>query len=558
MDVPIKASPSMTSVPATQSERWARWGLLALVLVLFFFQLGAYPLFDLDEPRYAQAAREMLQRGDWVTPYFNDVVRFDKPVFFYWLIMLAYKLFGISEFSARFSSAVTSILTVGMVYWFGMRWISERFGLIAGVILATSALFVGVGRMSITDMTLSMLMTATTLSLFMVAHANLRWWLVAGVFAGLAVLTKGPVGIVVPGAIFVLYTLLIGDWKRCLLNRWLPLALLICVGIAAPWYYLAYQANGPSFTNALLFHNVTRFSDTVSGHKQPIYFYVIVLLAGFLPWTVYLPAAIKHFIGQYKEGTQKQAESGNMAYFVALYALVWIVFIFGFFTLSQTKLLTYILPLFPALALLTAVVWEAKSRSRADEDGWMFLPAVFMAIGALAGGVLFNSNMDKLLPREALGVQANGYNLVGAVILVFGMAWTAWLLHKGRFMQALTSQVAAITLTFMIAAVGILPAVSQATQGTMLHYLQKTGGKPLMIYEIQRPSLTFYGKRRIPRFVEEQQEQIVAELNKSPYTFVITKNNYLAQFTGLLPTSMRVEVLEKDAVYSLLSVSLTP
>lgn len=529
--------------------------LLLLSVVLFFFRLGAYPLFDLDEPRYAEAAREMIERRDWITPYFNYEVRFDKPVLFYWLIILAYKCFGMSEFSARFFSAVSSIATIAMVYAFGRRWISERFGLLAGAILATSAMFVGIGRMSITDMTLSMLMTGTTLSLFMAAHANIRWWLAAGVFAGLAVLTKGPVGIVVPGAIFVIYTLLIGKLKPCLLNRWLPLSLLVCLIIALPWYVLAYQANGPDFLNALLFHNVTRFSDTVSGHKQPIYFYALVLPLGFLPWTFYLPAGLRRFMLMLRQGHKQQIEDNNEFYLLLLYTIIWIVFIFLFFTVSNTKLLTYILPLFPALALLTAAGWEgASERSRQ----WFFIPSVLLAVAAVVAGGLFNLQMGKLLPREAAGVQAGGETLIAAILLALGLVLTAWLLYKKRFQQAFLTQIASLCLTFVIAAVSIIPNVSQAAQGLMLSYLQKAGGQPLMIYEMQRPSLTFYGKRRVPRYVEEQKTSIVAELNKNGRTFVITKNNYLTQFVGLLPLSMRVEILEKDAVYSLLSVDALP
>jgi 4-amino-4-deoxy-L-arabinose transferase-like glycosyltransferase len=555
MEPPIKAS-SFAGASITHWERCARWILPLLALLLFFFRLGGYPLFDLDEPRYAEAAREMIERGDWITPYFNYEVRFDKPVFFYWLIMLAYKLFGMSEFSARFSSAVASLLTLGMVYWFGKRWISERFGLISAAILATSAMFLGIGRMSITDMTLSMLMTGTSLCLFMAAHSHLRWWLMAGVFAGLAVLTKGPVGVIVPGAIFVIYTLLIGDFKRCILNRWLPLALILCLVIALPWYVLAYQANGPEFLNALLFHNVTRFSDTVSGHKQPIYFYALVLPLGFLPWTAYLPAAIRQFMMQARQGHHRQVQSGNANYLLPLYALVWIAFIFVFFTLSHTKLLTYILPLFPALALLTATGWVSDSEENASP--WFTLPAALLTLGALIAGVLFNTQMGNLLPREAADAQANLATLGGAVILFAGLVITTWLFSKGKRMQAFASQTLVLSVTFLIAGAGILPTIGHAAQGLMLEYLQKTGGKPLMIYEMQRPSLTFYGRRRVPRFVEEQQSQLIAELRKNPQTFVILKNNYREQFMGLLPVSMHVEILEKDAVYSLLSVKTAP
>jgi 4-amino-4-deoxy-L-arabinose transferase-like glycosyltransferase len=533
--------------------------LLAFVFVLFFYKLGSYPLFDMDEPRYAEAAREMLERGNWITPYFNYELRFDKPVFFYWLIAIAYKIFGLSEFSARFFSALSAAFIVGMVYLFGRHWISGRYGFFAGLILASSIMFMGLSRMSITDMTLACFMTGVTLSLFMAAHKNLRWWLVAGVFAGLAVLTKGPVGIVVPGAIFTIYTLLIGDFKRCLLNRWLPLALLVCAVVAVPWYVLAYQENGQIFLDALLFHNMTRFSDVVSGHQQPIYFYVIVLLVGFMPWTLYLPAAIRRLWQQARTSHRAHIQARNFNYLVPLYASLWVAFIFTFFTVSHTKLLTYVLPLFPGLALLTAESWHSESlqslSTKVQANRWFVIPAWLLMVTGMIGGLVFILNMEKLLPREAVGIVANEYNLIAVLLLVAGTGLVAWLLSQKRIAPALLTQAGTMGVLIVVALHGIIPNVSRATQGTMLEYLHQTGKDPLVLFEIQRPSLTFYGQRRVPRYLNTDRDQLIETLNGNPKTFVITKNQHLPVLERLLPPSMKVDVLDKDRIYSLLSVS---
>lgn len=554
----IKAS----EFPSTISFRHVKvLGLFAFVFVLFFYKLGSYPLFDLDEPRYAEAAREMLERGNWITPYFNYELRFDKPVFFYWLIAIAYQMFGVSEFAARFFSAVSGTAIMAMVYFFGRHWISARFGFFASIILASSIMFTGLSRMSITDMTLACFMTGTTLSLFMAAHQNLRWWLVAGISAGLAVLTKGPVGIVVPGAVFVLYTLLIGDFKRCLLNRWLPLALLVCVAIALPWYVLAYQENGPIFLEMLFFHNLTRFSDVVSGHQQPIYFYVIVLIAGFLPWTAYLPAAV-HRLWQQARSHRENVQARDFRYLVPLFAAVWIVFIFAFFTISDTKLLTYILPLFPGLALLTGEAWYSESleslNKRIPTSKWFSIPAWLMVAVALIGGIVFTTNMDRLLPREAAGVTANEFNIIAVLFLIGGLGLTAWLISGKRLAPALVTQAWTVAVLGLVALHGIVPNVSKATQGVMLEYLAKAGNEPLVLFEIQRPSLTFYGQRRIPRYVNTERPELLRELNRNQKTFVITKTQHLPLLNRMLPETLQVNVLDKDGVYSLLSVSKSP
>ena len=537
--------------------------LLVLMGIVFFYKLGSYPLFDLDEPRYAEAAREMMERGNWITPYFNYEVRFDKPVFFYWLIALAYQWFGLSEFSARFFSAVTASGTVLMIYGFGRYWISQNYGLFSALILATSMLFIGIARMSITDMTLNFWLTATSLCLFMVAHKDLRWWLAAGFFAGLAVLTKGPVGIVVPGAIFTLYCLAIGQFKRCLLNRWLPVGLLVCLAVALPWYILAYQQNGPIFLDALFLHNVTRYSDVVSGHKQPAYFYALVLAAGFFPWIASLPAAVQQLFSQLK-AHRTHVENKDFNYLVPLYAGIWVLFIFCFFNLGNTKLLTYILPLFPALALLTASAWHQKipqnnqALTQATNWKWLTLPAWGMVVIATVGGLVFITQMSRLLPREAAGVQANNYNLIAVLILILGFLITAWQLSLKKAKSALMSQVLSMALLVVIAMQGIVPNVSKAAQGVMMGYLHKVGNRPVVLYEIQRPSLTFYGKRRVPRFVEEEAQNLRAELNKNKETFIITKSSFIPELQTLLAPTRQVRILEKDRVYSLLSVSQAP
>jgi 4-amino-4-deoxy-L-arabinose transferase-like glycosyltransferase len=558
MSTSIKASPEKPSQKAFSTAIQDIALLVLFCAVVFFFKLGSYPLFDLDEPRYAEAAREMLERQNWITPYFNYEVRFEKPVFFYWLIALAYQVFGLSEFSARFFSAVTASATVGMVYAFGRHLMSRRFGLYAALILASSVLFIGIARMAITDMTLACFMTGTSLCLFLAAHRHLKWWLAAGIFAGLGILTKGPVALIIPGAIFTLYTLIIGQFKRCLLNRWMPLAIAVALLIAGPWYWAIYQENGPVFIESQFMNNVTRYSDVVSGHKQPPYFYTLVLLAGFLPWTAYLPAALRTLWHQFKTNHQQWVDQQAFHYLIPLYGLVWACFVFGFFSLGSTKLLTYILPLFPALALMTASTWYALSQENGQTPGvhwrWMQIPSLILPLSTLIGGSVFISNMEKLLPREAAGIEANGYNVAAVLVLLVGSVATSWLLNRQKAGQALFIQASTIFLLAIVALQGIVPNVSQAAQSVMMNYLRKTNGQPLILYEIQRTSLTFYGKRRIPRFVEEQAPALLSELRQHPQSFIITKNEHMSTLRPLIPTTLELTVVEKDRVYSLLSV----
>jgi hypothetical protein len=220
------------------------------------------------------------------------------------------------------------------------------------------------------------------------------------------------------------------------------------------------------------------------------------------------------------------------------------------------------LPLFPALALLTASIWERFPNTQKEikpiDLRWFSIPSWILPIGILIGGAVFITNMDKLLPREAAGVEGNSYNLVAVALMFIGTTVTAWFIQRKKPANALKAQALTMAMVVLVALQGIVPNISKAAQGVMMGYLRKIDGHPLMLYEIQRTSLTFYGKRRVPRYVEEQQPEILTELAKNPQTFVITKTDYLDNFRPLLPNTYQLGIVEKGPVYSLLSVRKKP
>jgi 4-amino-4-deoxy-L-arabinose transferase-like glycosyltransferase len=560
-----KASPT-----AISSARTSHWGLPLLGLgvlgyVLFFLNLGGYPLFDMDEPRYAEAAREMIESGNWITPYFNYELRFDKPVFFYWLIALAYQAMGVSEFSARFFSAVSAFSVVLMVFFFGRHWVSTRFGLFAAAILATSIEVIGLARMSVTDMTLSCFMAATTLCLFMVAHQSRRWWIAAAICSGLAILTKGPVGIVVPGAILFIYAALTGQFKKCFATPWFPVALVLTACLALPWYVAAYMENGQIFIDALFKHNVTRYNGVVSGHDYPVYFFVLVLLVGFLPWTAFLPASVHYWWNRFKAiVVEKPLAAGNptdMTGAVALYGFIWTVFIFLFFTAAQTKLLTYILPLFPGIALFMGASWYQLTTGKAAEKSgllrWFSWSGLLLVVALLVVGSLFVASPEKFLPREAKHLSENPANLVAVSILVGGTALAVWNLFRKQPTQALTYQVSTMALLVTVAITQIVPQINQAAQGAMISYLKQAGETPLVTYEITRPSLTYYARKKILRVPQDDRATLEALLKTHPQLYVVTKNSYLDTFWKTIPASHAGQVVESGKRYTLVRLEAT-
>lgn len=546
-------------------DRWGFWLLAGLMACLFFYQLGSYWLFDVDEPRYAEAAREMIERQDWITPYFNYKIRLEKPVLFYWLLIGSYKLFGVSEFSARLVSAMAATSMVAMTWVFGRYWVSNRYAFLAALIVATSLEVIGLSRMSITDMTLAATMTATTLCLFQAVHQHPRWWLAAGLFSGLAILTKGPVGLVLPGAVLTIYSVLTRQVRQTFLTPWFIAGIVTALGVAFPWYWLAYKENGQFFLDSLLSNNVSRFSGKVDFHSEPAYYYVIVLVAGFLPWTPFLPATVRNTKQLFQ--TTPPWKSLNTAQAVHWFAAIWAVLVFLFFTIADTKLLTYILPMFPALGLWVAAGFDQPSPSQ-----WRWLKRsawVLVGVAALAG-LIFAINMSTLLPKEAAHLSSNLYNWLALAVLVGGLFTFATFLQKTKLPQAFLTVGLTMATLALVVVTGIIPAINQATQGAMMKYVSMVGEKPLATYEIVRPSLTYYTKRHIPHMAQgdpddTERDKLEAFLRSgctlTPQStcqpvYLITKNRFLEPLKAIQPKDSSLSIVDQGQVYSLIQLQL--
>ncbi len=563
---------------------WPLAGLAVLCFALFFYRLGSYPLFDVDEPRYAETAREMIESGNWITPTFNYELRLVKPVFFYWLVAIAYQVFGVSEFAARFFSAVGATGMVLVTFLLGQRFVSLRFGLFSAVILATSIQMIGLARMSITDMTLAALITATTASLFLVERHSAKWWLVAGLFSGLGILTKGPVGMVMPGAILVIYSLLSGSFRRCFLTPWFPAAVILSLAVALPWYWLAYLQNGDLFLHELYHNNFSRFTGNVAYHPEPWWYYFPVVAVGFLPWSVFLPVALVHLAGMFKTHRTRLAEDGA-SYRLLLFAAVWAAFVFVFFSVADTKLLTYVLPLFPALALLMAGTFS-EALTRPVMARALAVSALLLLVALMVAAPVFLIEPGLFLPKIARHIREftdNPLNLAAVGLLLTGALLVTVFLFRREPAKAMLSQAATFALIAMAALHGIVPSVNQATQGAMLSFVEQVGPQPLVIYEITRPSLTYYARRRIPHVARNDHGKLERMLEtarperparsgadfsvagstspESPLEssggllYIITKNSLLDDLKTVIPSGSNLTLVDQHPVYSLLMLT---
>ena len=328
--------------------------LLLAAATLFFLPLGSHALWNSDEGRYAEIAREMLELKDWISPHLNYVLYFEKPPLVYWLTAASFSVFGQTEFAARFGSALFGLLTVAVTYLFGKHWKDPETGLLAGSALATSFLFFGLTQYLVPDMVLTFWMTlavyASARMLMERLPERIRpptylWALaIAGGF-----LTKGVIGALFPVAalgLAIAYTRLGSQVRKI---PWQGAA-IVAILITAPWFVLVTLRH-PSFPYFFFVHeHIARYL-TGSHHRgAPLYFFIPVLIVGFLPWSVYLPTLFRSAFRHHGVAMKRDPVRALLVF--------WSLFIVVFFSFSQSKLVAYMLPVLPALALLCGAAFS--------------------------------------------------------------------------------------------------------------------------------------------------------------------------------------------------------
>jgi len=328
-----------------------------------------------DEGRYAEIPRYMAQSGDWITPRLNGIKYFEKPPLQYWATAAAYNVFGEHHWTARLWPALAGFLGVLLMFHVGARLYGADAGLYAALVLGSSLLYAGMAHILTLDMGLTFFLGLAMAGMLLAldpradARTNRVWMHVAAAACALAVLSKGLIGIVLPGAVIVLYMLVKRDFA---LVRRLHLVSggVLFLAISAPWFVAVSIAN-PEFPQFFFIHeHFARYTTTIHHRYQPWYYFIPILLLGILPWIVTLFDAL---IGALK----RPRAAGFDA---TLFLLLWAGFIFAFFSLSDSKLPSYILPIFPALALLIAV---RLTTIDARVLAWQLAPLPVIALAGL-------------------------------------------------------------------------------------------------------------------------------------------------------------------------------
>ncbi|AYR24184.1 glycosyltransferase family 39 protein [Herbaspirillum rubrisubalbicans] len=338
------------------------WTLLILFLLVWFWMLGARVLVPTDEGRYAEMAREMVATQDWITTRLNGIKYFEKPPLQTWMNAITFELFGLGEWQARLWTGLCGLLGIGLAAYTGSRVFNGRVGFYAALVLASSFFWAGMGHINTLDMGLSGMMTIALCALLMAQRDGVsregqrNWMLLCWAGMALAVLSKGLIGIVLPGAVLVLYTLFARDWaiwKRLHLVKGLLLFFAICT----PWF-VAVSLRNPEFPQFFFIHeHFQRFTTKIHSRTGPWYYFIPILVLGIIPW-------LGVFFQSLWKGTREQRDTAGYnslnggRFQPKRLLLVWAVFIFVFFSISDSKLPSYILPIFPALALLIACYLE--------------------------------------------------------------------------------------------------------------------------------------------------------------------------------------------------------
>ena len=350
--------------------------MAAIIAFMVFFGIGGVPLLDPDEPVYAETAREMILTGDYLSPRIFGDYWYDKPPMYYWLVALAFHVFGDGEFAARFPAGLMAGGTALMLYFSVTKLFNERAGFWSSLVLSSSIMFFYMGKAAVTDTTLLFFMTGALL-----CFLHKRYWLMY-ICMALGTVTKGPIGVVFPGTIIFLYLLFMGQLRE--IFRMHPIrGILLYFMVASPWYYAMYTVHGMDFINTFLgFHNITRFTTPEHASRVTFWYYFPVIILGMFPWTGILFQSIKSSISDSRIDEMR----------TLMFMHVWWVFVLLFFTICKTKLVSYILPMFPALAII--IGWNisrmiAKLRYNTTFYSWIVGSGIMftlLGIGWVIGG----------------------------------------------------------------------------------------------------------------------------------------------------------------------------
>jgi 4-amino-4-deoxy-L-arabinose transferase-like glycosyltransferase len=390
--------------------------LLAFSYLFLFHHLGSYSLKEPDEGRYAEIPREMVEQGDYLVPHLNYVRYFEKPPLLYWATALSYKGLGVSEWSFRLPNALFALCCVLAIYLFSARRFGEDSAFVSSFMLLSSFGFFGMGRVVTIDMLLSFLLFASLLCFYeFYLGGRARFLYLFYTFLALSVLAKGPVGIILLGAAIGLYLLV--ERRLSFLKRLMSWkGILLFVLIVAPWFVLVCLRERQFFQFFFIDQNFTRFLTTKHNRSGPVYYFVPVIFGGLFPWSLFLPKAVARLW-----------RDREVRFF-----LIWSAVVFVFFSVSGSKLIPYILPVFPALSIVIGKLFVRQWQTRLSWNSEVVAYLAFFLLLAVGAAAAASGSLEALAAAvPELAVAAGPLRWLGFGLSAAGVAMVV-LLSIGR------------------------------------------------------------------------------------------------------------------------------
>ena len=515
--------------------------LVALIAFCAFFFVAGLQVIGLlgaDEPRYAQVAREMLVRHDWVTPTLWGQPWLEKPPLYYWVAMLAYRSTGgVSDWAARLPSAGLCTVMLFFIYMWARRF-RPGMQLDAALITAASVAIIGFGRGASTDMPLTAAFTIAMLSWWGWYESHRRSWLLLFYF-GLALgsLAKGPVAVFLAAVILVIFIGLRQDWQLLWHTLWLPGIVLFLV-VASPWFVAVQRANPEFFRFFILEHNLARYTTDVYRHKQPFWYYIPVALIGLLPWTIFAIVALVDAIRDWRYSVAEPQGREDLRTFLALWLLLPIIF----FSLSQSKLPGYILPSIPAATILLADFILRREVEGDKPSLWLML---FHA--ALCGALMVAALIVpfRLVHQEVTKPAMS----VAAALAMIGVL-TIWASLRSQGYRILRfSTLVPVLITFALVLRGTAPMVDvlQSARPVELHLANATLNEvpTVAVYDVPRGTeygLGFYRNHKIASYerneIPEVKHVVVAAAGSQNELEFRLKGRRVTRIGGFTPQNL--------------------
>lgn len=468
--------------------------------MLFFANLGMRGLWEPDEGRYSEIPREMIESGDWTVPHLNYVRYFEKPPLGYWLTAVSFKIFGYGEWQGRFFPALLALFGALITFWAGSRIWDKLTGLLAGLVLVTSLEYFILARIITLDMVLTFFVTCLMILFFLgykekAARKKRLLYIGAWVAMALAVLTKGPMAVVLPGAVILAFLLLRGELGR-IRELQIPVGLVVFFVISAPWFILMCLRESEFYSFFFIHEHWDRFFTSQHQRMGPIYYFIPVLLLGFFPWSFFLPNAIR---SAFKAPDDQPAPGGVLARIrswpsESLYLVLWALVFFSFFSVSSSKLPTYILPIFPALALLVGRWWAIGivGGIRRGSGLWSFgLMLGFVIVLGFVGKYLLYTRREDIDASVPYAIAFLAVMLVG--VLSGLLLWTARRYVQSFF--ALTAGMCLLLILIPFGAKAIEDIKCSKPLSIIINNEYKEGEK-IVHFGLYEQSMPFYTAQR--------------------------------------------------------------